>query len=307
MRLDGDMQRVLDRFAGQLPAAQRWDVAVRRRLMLERSPWLAGPREPVAEVRDVTLATEAGNVRGRLFDPNGAPDLPLMVFAHGGCWNTGDLDTHDALCRSLALRGGCLVLAVDYRRAPEHPFPAALDDMEGVLGHLLAGRHLGSWDGRRVLVAGDSAGGTLAATLAQRHRGGVLAGQLLIYPILDLASDSASYARYGTGLTLSADEMAWSWDLYCPDPASRTGPEVSPLQANDLTDLPPSALVIAEYDLLADEDREYVRALRAAGNTVETILGARLAHGFIRMGGQVAAVDAVLDRCGAFLRRVFRS
>ena len=100
--------------------------------------------------------------------------------------------------------------------------------------------------------------------------------------------------------------MAWSWDLYCPDPASRTIPAASPLRATDLADLAPTAVVIAEYDLLADEDRAYVRALRAAGNTVETIVGAHLAHGFIRMGGQVAAGDAVLERCGTFLRRVFR-
>jgi acetyl esterase len=306
MHVDADMQRVIDTLAGQAGAAAPLsDVARRRRLTRERAAWLSGRGDPVADVQNVRLGASGREVRARVYDATGATDQPLLLFAHGGCWITGDLDTHDALCRALAHRAGCVVVAVDYRLAPEHQYPAALEDMEAALSHLLSSRRLGRWDGVRIALAGDSAGGTLAASLAQRYRHVGLTAQLLIYPILDSSQETESYRRYGTGLTLSAAEMSLCWDLYCPDPDLRLSAAAAPLREGDLAGLPPTAIVVAEYDVLADEGRHYARRLRAAAVPVQIIVGRHLAHGFIRMEAHVPAAATILDRCGSFLRRAF--
>jgi acetyl esterase len=305
--LDAHMAAVIDRLRSegrQGPALD--DVAARRRLMRSRAAWLAGPGEPVGLVRNLEVPVGDRQIPCRLYESTDAPDQALVVFAHGGGWATGDLETHDALCRAIANRADCLVLAIDYRLAPEHPFPAAVDDVEGVIEWLQAGRDLPSWDGLRIAVAGDSAGANLVAVAAQRFgRGGAIAAQLLIYPILDGAMDTPTYQQFGSGFTLSADEMRWCWDRYCPDIGERLTSRAAPLREVNLAGLPAAALVIAECDVLADEARAYARRLLNSAVPVVTLLAPGMAHGFLRMTEAVPGARSTLDECGRFLRRAF--
>jgi acetyl esterase len=206
------------------------------------------------------------------------PDLVLVWF-HGGGWMVGDLDYLDPFCRLLADRLRCEVRSVDYRLAPEHPFPAAVDDAEAAVRE--AGR------GASVLVAGDSAGGNLAAVVAQRLRGEVdIRGQLLIYPVVDGDLDRPSY-RTNVGLVLGVAEMDHLFHTYAP--RDRDSPAVSPLRATDLAGLPPAVVVAAGHDPLHDEDVAYAEALRAAGVDVRLLEYPSLVHGFLRYTAVVPA------------------
>lgn len=187
------------------------------------------------------------------------------MWLHGGGWVICDLDTHDAMCRLLAAGSGGRVIALDYRRAPEHPFTAPLDDCWSAV----------AWAGARyadepLILGGDSAGGNLAAVCARRARdrgGPALLLQVLVYPVTDHDPTTASYLEHGSGpeTFLTRDEMAWFWDQYVPDPAARDDPEASPLRAADLTGLPPAVVLTAEYDPVRDDGLAYVKRLREAG------------------------------------------
>jgi acetyl esterase len=306
--LDPEMEHVLTHFAQQpLADADARNAIARRQLMVERAAWLAPRPQPIALVRD--FLTGQSGVPVRVYDPRGSGQLPLVVFVHGGGWVTGDLDTHDDLCRRLALRAGCLVMAVDYRRTPEHAYPAALEDLSSVFDWLTSARGienaLPTWDRRRIAVAGDSAGGNLAAVLAGLYRRDPrLYAQLLIYPMLDATMRSASYRDPQLGVTFPSSEVAWCYELYCREPAQRLDWRVSPI-FSDPVGLPCTGIVLAEFDVLLGENREHARRLRSAGVSVETLTGRSLAHGFIRMTARIRAADRILDRSAAFLRRSF--
>jgi acetyl esterase/lipase len=225
---------------------------------------LIGPGPEVAEVRDVEIPCGAGDIVGRVYEP--VPDpAATIVYYHGGGWVIGSLDSWDALCRTIAADSGCRVVSVDYRLAPEHPFPAAADDAYDSFVWVatnLAG-------GRPVVVAGDSAGGNLAAVTALRARdedGPPIALQVLVYPVVDHDLTTASYETYAdAGLILNRAEMVWFWDHYVPDAAHRSHPHASPLRAADHAGLPPAYVLIAEHDPLRDEGLAYAAALEEAG------------------------------------------
>ncbi|WP_063764100.1 alpha/beta hydrolase, partial [Streptomyces sp. NRRL S-575] len=222
--------------------------------------------------------TDAGGVPVRIYDPAPGPsDRPLIVYLHGGGWVMCGLDSHDATCRSLAVAAGAVVVSVDYRLAPEHPWPAASDDALTVLlrARDLAGA-LGSHPGR-VVVAGDSSGGNLAAVTALRAPE-LVAGQLLFYPPLDARMESASVERYAEGYFHTAAHMAWYWEQYGGDPKH---PHVSPLRAPDLSDQPPTLIVLADCDVLRDEGIGYARRLAAAGVDCTLQLHPGVFHGFL--------------------------
>ena len=204
---------------------------------------LWGRLEPVAAVRDLLIDTGAGKLKARLYRPGGA--LGTVLFLHGGGWVVGSLDTHDGPCRRLANAVPCDVLSVEYRKAPEHPFPAAIDDADGCLGWLIEhGAGIGV-DTSRIIVAGESAGANLAAVLVRhaRDRNIALAGQVLITPPTDAAMKTDSYRAFTTGFRLTAASMAWFANQYIPGHVSRSDPDVSPLRAPDLTRLPPALVV----------------------------------------------------------------
>lgn len=243
---------------------------------------LFGPADQVASVEDL----DAGGVPVRVFrsDEPGPEPGSAVVYLHGGGWVVGGPDSHDPLCRTLAARSGCTIVAADYRRAPEHPYPAAIDDAWTAV----------QWAAERfspLAVAGDSAGGQLATSVALRARdsGIALALQVLIYPVTDHPGSAASYGTVGQGTPLDGELMWWFWSQYLTDPSRAGEPDCSPLRAPDLSGLPPALILTAEYDPLRAEGEAYGARLREAGVAVTVHRYEGLIHGFIRM-------PAVLDR-----------
>ncbi|QBR93360.1 alpha/beta hydrolase [Nocardioides euryhalodurans] len=254
------------------------------RTLLRRQAVLVGGQQPVGSVRDVTV----GERPGRLYVPRGAADVgPLLVFLHGGGWVIGDLETHDPVCRFLAEQAGVRVLAVDYRLAPEHPFPAAHDDCVAAYRWVVEhAADLGA-DPERLAVGGDSAGGTLAATtaIAAAREGLPLAFQLLVYPGTDMRGGTDSRRAFAEGLVLEQSFMDVAKASYLTRPGDETDPRASPLLADLPGGLAPAYVATAGFDPLRDEGEAYARALAAAGVAVELRRFPEQVHGFVQFVG----------------------
>lgn len=257
---------------------------------------------PSPVVWDRSIPSDGGSMTLRVYNPSVGESSPVIIYYHGGGWVLGDLETADPLCRCLADRSGYTVVSVDYRLAPEHPFPAAVLDgfraLEWVAKH---GPTLGI-DPGRIVVAGDSAGGNLAAAVAlmARDRAGPdVVGQLLVYPQLEYAFDTDSYRENAEGYYLTRADMKWFWDHYLGRPIDERHPYASPLLAHDLRDLPPTHIVTAELDPLRDDGRQYAERLDAAGIPVTTREYEGMIHGFFtkvtRMECAHQAVDDVIE------------
>ncbi|WP_079431660.1 MULTISPECIES: alpha/beta hydrolase [Streptomyces] len=275
-----DARRLCGAMAAAFPGPG--DVAALRAAVAAGTerPGARGPE--VASVRD----TEACGVPVRVYDPApGERGRVLVVYLHGGGWVMCGIDTHDALCRELAAASGAVVVSAGYRLAPEHPWPAAADDALAVLLWARAGADRLGCDPGRVVVAGDSSGGNLAAVTALRAPE-LVAGQLLVYPPLDASMGSESVSVYGRGYFHTAAHMAWYWDQYGGDPAH---PHVSPLRAPDLSVLPRTLIVLADCDLLRDEGLAYARRLGEAGVDCEVRLHPGVFHGFLGLPLPAAA------------------
>jgi acetyl esterase len=259
---------------------------------------------PVRSVEDVSLPGPAGDLPARVYRPETGGVHPTIVFFHGGGFVIGDLDTHDDHCRQLAADVGAVVLSVDYRLAPEHPFPAAFEDC--LAATRWAAEHVGELggDASRLVVAGDSAGGNLAAAvaLAAKESGPALAAQLLIYPACDFRDGDHHPSRVenGEGLFLTEADMRWFGDAYVPDVEHREDPRASVLLSPDLSGVAPAVVLTAEYDPLRDEGEAYADALRQAGVEVDLRRYDGLIHGFFGLGPvSPASHAAVLDGCAA--------
>jgi acetyl esterase len=230
----------------------------------------ANPALVVGRVEDRHIPGPHGEIPVRIYHPEGSGPFPVFVNFHGGGWVIGDLDTADAFARDFCQRARCIVVSVDYRMAPEHLFPAAVDDsVAATLWAAFENKALGG--NGRLAVGGESAGGNLAAVVSQLARAGGgprIDLQVLLYPVTDADLSRASYTENGKGYLLERDTMQWFWDTYCPDPAQRLDPRASPIRATDLSNLPPALIVTAEFDPLRDEGEAYGRALEAAGNPV---------------------------------------
>jgi acetyl esterase len=263
---------------------------------------LSGPPTPVPVVLDL----DAGGVPVRLYDPRNGHGAPVIVYLHGGGWVYGSLETVDGACRRLAHRSGCAVLSVGYRLAPEHPSPAAVDDVEAAVAWLRANAEEHGVSAARLAVAGDSAGGNLAAVVARRARdaGQPFAFQALIYPVIDGTPASPSLADPGAGAEhgLSGAEMAYFWDAYAPAGVDREHPDLTPLRAADLAGLPPALVITAEYDILRDEGEAYADALAAAGVPVVATRYQGLIHGFFRRLAKFDAAPVAVDQVAAAAR-----
>jgi acetyl esterase len=260
------------------------------------------PRASLPVVRGLTLpGSDGALLPARLYAPSTEP-LPALLYLHGGGFVIGSLDTHDSLCRQLALRSGCAVVALDYRLAPEHPFPAAWDDAAAALQAL---RHAPATYGidRLVGVGGDSAGGTLAAATAllARDRGWPLALQLLITPGTAAHADTASHALFGNGFLLDAATIAWMFD-HTIAYHHRRDPRFAPLEA-EVDGVAPACVVLAECDPLADEGLAYADHLRRAGVPVQLELLRGVTHDFIKMGRALPEAVQALDAAAAALRQ----
>ena len=228
---------------------------------------LSGPAPTMARVEDHTIEQPDGSFRIRVLVPI-EPPAGVIVYYHGGGWVVGSIDESDTLGRKLAERTSCAVVLVDYRLAPEHRYPVAVDDSYAALEWAAA--HMNEIAGGEVplIVAGDSAGGNLSAVMAVRARdrnGPEIAMQVLIYPVTDANVDRPSYLDPENQLLLTRDSMIWFFDHYIPDPARRTEPDASPLYTEDLSGLPPAVVLTAEHDPLRDEGEEYAQRLEDAG------------------------------------------
>ena len=263
---------------------------------------------PVESVEDVSIPGPAGALGGRVYRPTASGPLPTVVLFHGGGWVIGDLDTHDNMARSLCRDCEAVVVSVDYRLAPEAPFPAAVED--AVAATTWASDHLDELGGSDVLaVAGDSAGGNLAAVVAQQLRDGdgpAIAAQLLVYPAVDVTGDYASRLDNAEGYFLDLPTMGWFLEQYAADAALHEDPRLSPLRAASLDGLPPAVVVTAEYDPLRDEGLAYAEALRAAGAPVEYRQFDGMIHGFIDLGPHSGAAQAAVDETCALFAKLLR-
>ena len=279
-----------------LPPLSQLGAQEARRLNEEGAAALAGPGEDV-QVSDTGIA----GVPVRLYTPHGVADAPVLVYLHGGGWVIGSVRTHDRPCRALCMRAACRVVSVEYRLAPEHRFPAAVEDCWGVTESLLAGR-------QPVAVAGDSAGGNLAAVVAlrARDRGLPLRLQILIYPVTDCDLDRPSYRACASGYGLTRDAMRWFWGQYLGD-ARWDHAEASPLRATSLAGAAPALVMICQYDPLRDEGAAYAERLRQAGVPVELIEQQGMIHGFFRQAAMIDRAILAYDQCAAALRRAFAS
>jgi acetyl esterase len=228
-----------------------------------------------------------------------------VVYFHGGGWVCGDLDTHDAVCRGIANHGRCAVVSVDYRLAPEHKFPAAVEDAIAALAWTSANAASLGIDAERLVAGGDGAGGNLAAVaaIAAREGGGPpLAMQILVYPVADQSLDCASYERFGEDYPLTRETMRWCRDHYLRDARDVADWRASPLHAADLARLPPAYVITAGFDPLYDEGKAYAERLMQAGVPVTYECFEGQVHGFLIMGGVMAAANHAVYRIGQAIR-----
>ncbi|WP_433828815.1 alpha/beta hydrolase [Actinoplanes sp. CA-015351] len=283
--------------AEELAADPYTQLLAARAAMEESNEAETGPALPLPVVADF----DADGVPCRLYATKiGAP---VLVYLHGGGWCYGSIETVDRFCRRVAERSGCAVVSVEYRLAPEHVFPAALQDAETVLGYLRkSGSDLGL-DSSRLAIGGDSAGGQLATVTARRQRDAAtpLDYQVLVYPALDPLTSAESYDEVGE-YGLDRASMKLAWETFVPDPALRFSPDVAPLAVADLSGMPSSLIITAEYDALRDEGADYADALIAAGVPVVHTRYMGVNHGFARKLATIDAARAAADQVASSLR-----
>ncbi|MDT7583500.1 MAG: acetyl esterase [Pseudonocardiales bacterium] len=308
MPVHPEAQGLLDALAeAGLPATEEMTVPNAR---AATAGFLALQGEPVevASVLDRTVPGPAGEIPVRVYTPAGEGPLPVVVYFHGGGWVIGDLEVVDQPCRQLASAAGAIVVSVDYRLAPEHRYPAAFDDCYAAT--VWVGAHAAEIGGdpARLAVAGDSAGGNLAAAvaLAARDRGGPeLAAQLLIYPVTDFNFGTASYQDNREGYLLTKGSMQWFWAHYLGAQDLDKDPYACPLRADSLVGLPPAYVATSEYDPLRDEGEAYARRLEEAGVAVTAKRFDGLLHGFFWMLAAVPSAAGVLDDMVGVLRKAW--
>ncbi len=310
MTLDPQAQTMLDlaEKSGR-PPLESLDPAEARIQYAEMVGAVCGERPTGVQTRNAAIPGPDGEIPARLYRPqNQQGPLPVLIYFHGGGFVIGNRDTHDIPCRQLSLGAACLVVSVDYRLAPEHPFPAAVEDAWAATRWIADHAAELVADPARVAVGGDSAGGTLAAivSLLGKHDSATeLVFQLLIYPATDLTCGMPSHESLGQGYRLTNELMDWFMEHYFGQGIDRRQLTASPLFATDFAGLPPALVLTAGYDPLRDEGRAYAEKLREAGVETDLVEYGGMIHGFITMGGLVDASAEALDECAAALRRAF--
>ncbi len=306
MPVTAETQAILDMRAGATPFNEMSPQEAREAMAALRPQ---GEPEPVAQVHEMMVPGPAGDIPARGYLPTDDPStLPTVVYFHGGGWVIGDLDSHDAVCRAICNRAGISVMSVDYRLAPEATYPAAAEDCYAAVAWMNSMYDQQGGRDDRIAVAGDSAGGNLAAVVAQmaRDRGGPrIDSQILIYPVTDFNFETESYKQNGVNYGLSEVGMRWFWDLYLNDDSEGAQPYASPMQAADLSNLPRSLTITAEYDPLRDEGEAYAAALSAAGVQSGCTRYDGVIHGFVGAFQAVPEGSQALDQIAAELRATF--
>jgi acetyl esterase len=285
------------------------DAARLREEGKSRARWLQGSPAPVAKVEEMTIPGPAGEIPIRVYWPEEDGPLPVVVYYHGGGWVIGDLDTSDSLCRLLANGASAVVVSVDYRLAPEHPFPAAVDDSYAALEWVSENAAKLNADPSRIAVGGSSAGGNLAAAvaLAARDRGGPgLAHQVLIYPATNLFElNTESHRNFANDYGLTREHVEFFRESYLPEAQDRRNPYASPLLAESLEGLPPATVITAGFDVLRDEGIAYAERLEAAGVPAAAVNYPTMIHGFVAMDRLFGDAGEAIDEAAAALSRAF--
>jgi len=307
MPVDPQIQALLDKGTG-VPATHTLPVDVARAQYEARIALMTAPAD-VAGVREQTIDGPGGSLRIRIYTPHGTGPFPLLVFFHGSGFVLCSLDTHDGMCRNLCSGARCVVASVDYRLAPEHKFPAGIDDcLHATRWAAAHAAELGG-DAHRMAVGGDSAGGNMAAVTALRLRdegGTALCGQLLLYPVTDYHTPgTASYEENAEGYGLTRDTMKWFWAHYLNDASEGVHPHASPLRSPDLSRLPPALVITAEYDPLRDEGELYAKKLRAAGVPAIQTRYDGVNHGFMFWVGAVDRAGLAMQEACKWLCGIF--
>lgn len=315
MPVDPQIQALLDLFASmQRPAMSQGTPAQAREAFTMLTVGARQPAfvVPVKETSDIVFPGPAGDMKARVYRPDASGPLPTVVFFHGGGFVIGDVDTHDNQARLICRDASAVVLSVDYRLAPEAPWPAAVEDC--VDATRWAAEHVDTLggDADRLAVAGDSAGGNLAAVVCQQLKdtGPRIAAQLLLYPAVDFSAEEGTYPSresYAEGYFLTADDMRWFGEQYAPEAAHHGDPRLSPLRAPDLSGLPPAVIATAEFDPLSDEGKAYAAALEKAGVPVVLHHFDGLIHGFFDLGPLSPAAAAAVSTSTAALRDLLHS
>lgn len=308
MPLDPEAQALLDAMEAQgLPPFEEMSVPQARDVVTAFRDLQGEPQE-VAQVHDVLADGPAGQLPVRVYVPEGNGALPLLVYFHGGGWVIGNVEVADRPCRALANATGCVVASVEYRLAPETQFPGPLDDCYAATKWLA--EHAGDFgaDPARVGVAGDSAGGNLAAavTLVAKEKSEPrLDYQLLMYPVTapEKSSPHASYEENADGYLLTRKSMEWFWNMYVPSETQQTNPHASPLHAPDLSGLPQALVVTCEFDPLRDEGAAYASALEEAGVPVKSLRYEGQIHGIFWMGGAISCAQEMMSAIGEHVRQ----
>ena len=308
MPLDPEAKMLLEQLTTVVRPFDELSVVEARAAIVTLSA-AAGEGEAVARVENRTVPGPRGEIPVRVYTPEGRAPFPVLVYFHGGGWVIGSLETHDGLCRHLANAAGAVVASVDYRLAPEHPFPASGEDAYAATRWVAANAAVIGGDAKRVAVGGDSAGGNLAAVVAlmARDRGGPpLVFQLLVYPVTDAPSaNTASYRENAEGYFLTAKMMHWFWNYYCGENPDLSDPYLCPLRAKDLKRLPPALVVTAEFDPLCDEGEAYAARLREAGVAATSKRYPGMIHGFFGMGPLLTQARAATKEAAEALRAAF--
>jgi acetyl esterase len=308
MALDPQARAVLDQMAGMgNQSVDELSVSEARQGSTVMAA-LHGPSEPVAGVEDRKLPGPGGDLPVRIYVPYGSGPFPVLMYFHGGGWVIGNIEISDGLCRSLANAAGCIVVSVDYRLAPEHPFPAAVEDAFHATEWAAANASGFGGDSSRLAVCGDSAGGNLAAVVAQVCRDNgkpEIRFQLLIYPVTDAACDTPSYSENAEGYFLTKDAMRWFWNQYIQNDADRSHRYASPLRASSLAGLPAALVITAEFDPLRDEGELYAERMRAAGTPVQLKRYDGMIHGFFTMSAMIDQGRIAIQQSAAALRAAF--
>ena len=260
-------------------------------------------------VENLTIPSPSGNIPIRIYTPTGKTPLPVLVYFHGGGWVLGNLDSADYACRCLANDGKCIVVSVDYRLAPEHKFPAAIEDAYTAITWVSDNAETIGGDPDRIGVIGDSSGGNLAAgvsLMAQDKQTPSLAIQILIYPVTHYNFMTQSYQQFGSGeFGLSTDEMIWFWHHYLLDKTDGKKHYASPLLAENLSQLPPAFIITAEYDILRDEAESYAHRLQQAGVSVNLKRYEGTIHNFVGLASILNIGKQALSDINSHLRNVF--